>query len=265
MSLQPGTRLGVYEVTAQIGLSQKIAAVGRVLSDPPRMPGPKGPGLQLDEGLSIAKQIADALEAAHEQGIIHRDLKPANIKVRADGTVKVLDFGLAKAMDVGAGGAGREGGAGGLSMSPTMMSPAQMSGVGVILGTAAYMAPEQARGKAVDKRADIWAFGVVLYEMLSGRAAIAGACGSDNAGTQPNRRGRSSRSSPMRLASKQARRFHPIAARSRTRAMRRVVGISTSSASAAEILSSWPAIRTRTKCGRRFRPTASTSCSAPRK
>src|SRR5947208_10376532 len=98
--------------------------------------------VSLDEALPIAKQIADALEAAHEQGIIHRDLKPANIKVRPDGTVKVLDFGLAKAMDVGSGGSGRSGGPGGLSTSPTMMSPALMSGVGVILGTAAYMAPE---------------------------------------------------------------------------------------------------------------------------
>src|SRR3954465_12834655 len=104
----------------------------------------------IDEALPIAKQIAEALEAAHEHGLIHRDLKPANIKVRADGTVKVLDFGLAKAMEPPAGSSQN------LSMSPTMLSPAQMSGVGVILGTAAYMAPEQARGRAVDKRADVW-------------------------------------------------------------------------------------------------------------
>ena len=123
--------------------------------------------IPLDDALPIAKQIAEALEAAHEQGIIHRDLKPANIKVRADGTVKVLDFGLAKAMEPAAGSSPS------VSMSPTLMSPAQMSGVGVILGTAAYMAPEQAKGRTVDKRADIWAFGVVVYEMLTGRRLFA--------------------------------------------------------------------------------------------
>jgi eukaryotic-like serine/threonine-protein kinase len=122
--------------------------------------------IAIDEALPIAKQIADALEAAHEQGIIHRDLKPANIKVRPDGTVKVLDFGLAKAID-GSSVLTTSGGPSGLSMSPTITSPA-MTGAGIILGTAAYMAPEQARGKAVDKRADIWAFGVVLFEMLTG-------------------------------------------------------------------------------------------------
>ncbi len=105
--------------------------------------------------MPIAKQIAKALEAAHEQGIIHRDLKPANITVRDDGTVKVLDFGLAKAMDQGSGGAAN---------SPTITTPA-MTQAGMILGTAAYMAPEQGRGTAVDKRADVWAFGVVLYEI----------------------------------------------------------------------------------------------------
>jgi len=138
----------------------------------------QGSGLPVDEALAIAKQIADALECAHEQGIVHRDLKPANIKVRPDGTVKVLDFGLAKAMDsVAPGGSGRAGGAGGagqnLSLSPTLTSPV-FSQIGVILGTAAYMAPEQARGKAVDKRADIWAFGCVLYEMLTGKPPFPG-------------------------------------------------------------------------------------------
>ena len=124
----------------------------------------------LDEALPIATQIADALEAAHERGIIHRDLKPANIKVRPDGTVKVLDFGLAKAMERGAGlrAAGLR-----TSQSPTITTPA-MTQAGMILGTAAYMSPEQARGKAVDKRADIWAFGCVLYEMLTARRAFAG-------------------------------------------------------------------------------------------
>jgi eukaryotic-like serine/threonine-protein kinase len=124
----------------------------------------------IDEALPIAKQIAEALEAAHEQGIVHRDLKPANIKLRADGTVKVLDFGLAKLADAGsAGSAGRND----VSRSPTLTSPTAMTGMGVILGTAAYMAPEQARGKVVDKRADIWAFGVVVYEMLTGRRLFA--------------------------------------------------------------------------------------------
>ena len=132
----------------------------------------RGP-IPLDEALPIAKQIADALEAAHEQGIIHRDLKPANIKVRPDGTVKVLDFGLAKALGTGGGSEGTPTPVPTLSMSPTMASPAQMSGVGVILGTAAYMAPEQAKGRTVDKRADIWAFGVVIYEMITGRRLFA--------------------------------------------------------------------------------------------
>src|SRR5213593_4585182 len=124
----------------------------------------QGP-IPLDEALPIARQIAEALEAAHEQGIIHRDLKPANIKIRDDGTIKVLDFGLAKAME-GAGQTGRAG-AFDASMSPTMISPAQMTHVGIILGTAAYMSPEQAKGRAVDKRADICAFGCVLFEMLT--------------------------------------------------------------------------------------------------
>ena len=121
----------------------------------------KGP-IPLDEALPIAKQIAEALEAAHEAGVIHRDLKPANIKVREDGTVKVLDFGLAKALDPSP--------AGDPSESPTLTAAATQ--MGVILGTAAYMSPEQARGKPVDKRADIWAFGAVVYEMLTGRRAF---------------------------------------------------------------------------------------------
>jgi len=129
-----------------------------LIVDPPM----KGePVLQLPDALAIARQIAEALEAAHEAGIIHRDLKPANIKVRADGTVKVLDFGLAKAMDPSATSNSDAGN------SPTLTEHATK--MGLIIGTAAYMAPEQAKGRAVDKRADIWAFGVVLYEMLSGR------------------------------------------------------------------------------------------------
>jgi hypothetical protein len=133
--------------------------------------------IPLDEALPIARQIAEALEAAHEQGIIHRDLKPANIKVKDDGTVKMLDFGLAKALDAASSGqrpSGGPGGLPGLSMSPTMISPAQMTDAGIILGTAAYMAPEQAKERSVDKRADIWAFGCVFFEMLTGKPAFAG-------------------------------------------------------------------------------------------
>ena len=120
--------------------------------------------IPLDEALPIAKQIAEALEAAHEQGIIHRDLKPANVKVKDDGTVKVLDFGLAKALDTAP--------EGDPSQSPTLTAAATQ--MGVIMGTAAYMSPEQAKGRPVDKRADVWAFGVVLYEMLTGARPFAG-------------------------------------------------------------------------------------------
>ena len=123
----------------------------------------QGP-IAVDEAIAIASQIAEALEAAHEAGVVHRDLKPANVKVREDGTVKVLDFGLAKALD-----ATPEGDP---SQSPTMTAAATQ--IGVILGTAAYMAPEQARGRAVDKRADIWAFGAVLFEMLTGTQPFPG-------------------------------------------------------------------------------------------
>jgi serine/threonine-protein kinase len=123
--------------------------------------------MALADALPIAKQIVDALEAAHEQGIVHRDLKPANVKLRSDGTVKVLDFGLAKALD-----AAGTSGTGEAANSPTLTARATQ--MGMIIGTAAYMAPEQARGKAVDKRADIWAFGVVLYEMLTGGRAFQG-------------------------------------------------------------------------------------------
>jgi eukaryotic-like serine/threonine-protein kinase len=224
VSLNPGTRLGVYDITAQIGeggmghvyratdtrlkrqvaikiLSPSLAADADRLArfqreaevlaslNHPHIAGIYGleesdgvfalvmefvdgedlsqrlarGAIPIDEALPIAKQIAEALEAAHEQGIIHRDLKPANIKVKPDGTVKVLDFGLAKAMDDRSASLSRERG---LSMSPTRSMHATQAGI--ILGTAAYMAPEQARGKTVDKRADIWAFGVVLFEMLTG-------------------------------------------------------------------------------------------------
>ena len=150
-STRSGVRALVMELVEGEDLAQRIA---------------RG-SIPLAEALPIAKQIADALEAAHEQGIIHRDLKPANIKVRPDGTVKVLDFGLAKAMEP-AGAASPH-----ASQSPTITTPA-MTQAGMILGTAAYMSPEQARGKPVDKRADIWAFGCVLYEMLTGQRAFDG-------------------------------------------------------------------------------------------
>src|SRR5262245_35898839 len=223
MTLTPGTRLGSYQVTAQIGaggmgevyratdttlarsvaikvLPESVASAAERLARFEReaktlaslnhpniaqvygfekadsvralvMELVEGPTLAdriaagpipIDEALQIARQIAEALEAAHEQGIIHRDLKPANVKVRPDGRVKVLDFGLAKAIETSSAIPGE------LSRSPTITTPA-MTQAGVILGTAAYMSPEQARGRAVDKRADIWAFGCVLFEMLAGR------------------------------------------------------------------------------------------------
>ncbi|MGH9599593.1 MAG: protein kinase domain-containing protein [Terracidiphilus sp.] len=133
-------------------------------------PGAHRAALPIDEALQIAQQVAEALEYAHEHGVVHRDLKPANIKVTPDGCVKVLDFGLAKAM-------GPEDTSGDMANSPTLS--VAMTQEGLILGTAAYMAPEQARAKPVDRRADIWAFGCVLYEMLSGRRAFDGETTSD--------------------------------------------------------------------------------------
>ena len=132
--------------------------------------------IPVEESIAIARQIAEALEEAHERGIVHRDLKPANVKVTPDGRVKVLDFGLAKALALGGAGATAE--ASGPSASPTFTTPA-MTQAGMIMGTAAYMSPEQARGKAVDKRSDIWAFGVVLFEMLTGQRVFQGETVSD--------------------------------------------------------------------------------------
>ena len=148
-----GVRALVLELVEGSSLAETLAA---------RAPR----GLGLEETVRIARQITEALEAAHENGIIHRDLKPANIKLRPDGTVKVLDFGLAKALDPTAGTSEA-------SQSPTLTSPA-MTGLGFILGTAAYMSPEQARGLAVDRGADIWAFGCVLFEMLAGSRPFLG-------------------------------------------------------------------------------------------
>src|SRR5688572_4998848 len=180
-----------WDLSEIIG-SSEAGPLGR--ADTPGLKTRPPSGIPLSDALPIAKQIADALEAAHEAGIIHRDLKPANIKVRADGTVKVLDFGLAKAFDNVGGRTFRSGEHAGSKdpasesqtnpgpwtqdPGPTMTSPA-MTAMGLILGTAAYMSPEQARGKPVDKRADIWAFGVVLYEMLTGRMLFQGETVSD--------------------------------------------------------------------------------------
>src|SRR6202161_62285 len=125
----------------------------------------RGGAVPIEEALAISKQIAEALEAAHEKGIIHRDLKPANVKVTPEGKVKGLDFGLAKAFEGDPSSVD-------MSNSPTLSQAATMQGV--ILGTAAYMSPEQARGRAVDKRTDIWAFGCVLYELLTGKQAFHG-------------------------------------------------------------------------------------------
>src|SRR5215471_19028310 len=126
-----------------------------------------GRGVPLPEAVAIAAQIAEALEAAHEAGIVHRDLKPANVMIRDDDVVKVLDCGLARAADPSASNVAAT------AASPTVLSPA-VTGHSVIVGTAGYMSPEQAKGRTADKRSDIWAFGVVLYEMLAGRRLFGG-------------------------------------------------------------------------------------------
>jgi serine/threonine protein kinase len=155
---------GVVEADAHRGLVLEFV-------DGPTLAERLRSGIPLPEALSIARQIADALDAAHGKGIIHRDLKPANIKAAPGGIVKVLDFGLAKINADGGGGSADP------SASPTVSVGS--TGAGVILGTAAYMSPDQARGKAVDKRTDIWSFGCVLYEMLTGRTAFGGETVSD--------------------------------------------------------------------------------------
>ena len=159
---------GIEEVPAAAGSGQGSRALVMELVEGEDLSThiARGP-MPIAEALPIARQIAEALEAAHEQGIVHRDLKPANIKVRTDGTVKVLDFGLAKAMDP----AGTSSSNPNVSHSPTLTH--QGTSAGMIIGTAAYMSPEQAKGKSVDKRTDIWAFGVVLHEMLTGRRLFA--------------------------------------------------------------------------------------------
>ncbi len=152
-----GVRALVMELVEGPTLGERIA------TRPDGHPG--AAAMSLDEALPIAKQIAEALQAAHERGIIHRDLKPANIKLTRDGAVKVLDFGLAKALD-------DDPVSGSVPNSPTMSLAATRAGV--ILGTAGYMSPEQAKGKPADKRADIWSFGLVLYEMLTGKQMYSG-------------------------------------------------------------------------------------------
>jgi Tol biopolymer transport system component len=160
-----GAIYGVEEADGVRGLVLELvegATLAERIADSTRTGGSHPPGLPMADALTIARQIVDALEAAHEKGIVHRDLKPANIKITPDGVAKVLDFGLAKVASPDSSG-----------------SDLSHSRAGAIFGTAAYMSPEQARGHNVDKRADIWAFGCVLFEMLTGRVAFAGETASD--------------------------------------------------------------------------------------
>jgi serine/threonine-protein kinase len=160
---------GVEKTGPSTGSGQATTALVMELVEGPTLADRIAQGaIPLDEALGIARQIAEALEAAHEQGIVHRDLKPANVKLRRDGTVKVLDFGLAKTTGTTAPTAHAL-----VSASPTLTTPA-MTQVGIIIGTAAYMSPEQAKGHDVDQRCDVWAFACVLYEMLTGRRAFPG-------------------------------------------------------------------------------------------
>jgi serine/threonine protein kinase len=155
-----GVRGLILELVEGETLAERIAMAGRAPSGQRRAAGSNPSGLPIIDVLAITRQIADALDAAHEKGIVHRDLKPANIKIAPDGAVKVLDFGLAKA-----------------ATSDSAPPDLSESREGAILGTAAYMSPEHARGHSADKRVDIWAFGCVLYEMLTGRLAFPGDTG----------------------------------------------------------------------------------------
>ena len=167
-----GAIYGVEETAGVMALVLELVE-GQTLAEKLAGRRAEGPGLPMAETLAIARQMADALDAAHERAIVHRDLKPANIIITSDGVVKVLDFGLAKIEPGNAGLSGDRG----LTHSPTVIGPTLQ---GVLLGTAPYMSPEQARGKPVDKRTDIWAFGCVLYEMLTGRRAFGGETTTDS-------------------------------------------------------------------------------------
>src|SRR5229473_2275492 len=169
MPLSVGDKLGPYEILGLIGaggMGEVYKARDTKLDRGQTLNAP----LPLETALNYAKQIAEALEAAHEKGITHRDLKPANVMITPEGVVKVLDFGLAAVAPASAGESDA-------ANSPTLTMGATQAGM--ILGTAAYMSPEQARGQSADRRSDIWAFGVLLYEMLTGRQLFGGSTVSD--------------------------------------------------------------------------------------